>query len=335
MNDDRSQPAEPAGLKKILSGRPRIGLGLAALGRPGYLNLDHGRDLPADKSVDGMRRHCHALLDQAWDAGLRYFDTARSYGLGESFLGSWLQNCGHSGGGQPVIASKWGYTYTADWRIDAEVHEVKEHSLKVLQRQWRETQNALGAPHLYQIHSATLESGVLDNGSVLTYLAGLREQGVAIGLTTSGPGQSRTLDRALQVEIDGRPLFSAVQATLNLLERSAAKVLQAAHRAGLLVILKEGLANGRLAGRPTAPVPPLLVEFAEAHQVGVDAVALAALLAYPWVDVVLSGAATAAQLNSNLSALNLELSPDELQRLSVLEESPEAYWRTRGRLVWN
>ena len=63
-----------------------------------------------------------------------------------------------------VVCSKWGYTYTADWKIDAEAHEVKEHSLAVLQRQRRESQSNLGLYlDLYQIHSATIESGVLEN----------------------------------------------------------------------------------------------------------------------------------------------------------------------------
>ena len=327
-------PVAPSALKARLAACPRLGLGLAALGRPGYLNLDHGRDLPRDKSVAGMRAHCHAMLDRAWASGVRYFDAARSYGLAEAFLGEWLEARQQSSG-QPLIASKWGYTYTADWQVEAAVHEVKEHSLEVLQRQWRETRAALGTPHLYQIHSATLESGVLDNGPVLQHLAGLREQGVAIGLTTSGPEQAKTLERALQVRIDGQPLFAAVQSTCNLLEMSCADALQAAHQAGLLVIIKEGLANGRLAGRrPGSAVQPLS-GIAAAHDVGSDAVALAALLARPWVDLVLSGAVTPGQLHSNLQALDLKLAPDELEQLAALRSSPGDYWAYRSRLAWN
>ena len=57
----------------------------------------------------------------------------------------------------PWWVSKWGYTYTADWKIEADAHEVKEHSLAVLNRQAEESTSLLG-PHLklYQIHSATL-----------------------------------------------------------------------------------------------------------------------------------------------------------------------------------
>ena len=45
----------------------QIGLGLAALGRPAYINLGHGDDV-ADPSVEGMERAAHDVLDAAYDA---------------------------------------------------------------------------------------------------------------------------------------------------------------------------------------------------------------------------------------------------------------------------
>src|SRR2546430_9701953 len=73
-----------------------MGLGLAALGRPGYLNLGHGDDLGDDRSVDALERRTHEILDFAHENGVRYFDAARSYGLAERFLGSWLSARGLS-----------------------------------------------------------------------------------------------------------------------------------------------------------------------------------------------------------------------------------------------
>ncbi len=66
-------------------------MGLAALGRPAYINLGHAEDLQHHYDRDEMERGAHAVLDAAWAAGMRYFDAARSYGLAEAFLGSWLQ----------------------------------------------------------------------------------------------------------------------------------------------------------------------------------------------------------------------------------------------------
>lgn len=160
-----------------------IGLGLAALGRPGYINLGHADDLEEDYDVESMRTHTHQVLDAAWQAGIRYYDAARSYGRAEEFLGSWLRT--REIESQDVtVGSKWGYTYTAGWKVEAEKHEVKEHSLGVLQRQWRESQEHLGKYlKLYQIHSATLESGVLENQPVLEELARIKSTGTRIGLT--------------------------------------------------------------------------------------------------------------------------------------------------------
>ena len=72
----------------------RIGLGLAALGRPGYINLGHAADLAGETDVDALRGRAHEVLDAALAAGVRYFDAARSYGRAEEFLGSWLSDRG-------------------------------------------------------------------------------------------------------------------------------------------------------------------------------------------------------------------------------------------------
>lgn len=149
----------------------RIGLGMAALGRPGYINLGHAEDLNSNYDFAVMESHAHALLDVAWRNGIRYFDAARSYGAAEQFLSSWLAARAIS----PTaitIGSKWGYTYTAGWKTTAEHHEIKDHSLATLNKQWQESKKLLGEYlKLYQIHSATLESGVLENREVLTELA--------------------------------------------------------------------------------------------------------------------------------------------------------------------
>src|ERR1700730_4077334 len=68
----------------------RIGLGLAALSRPGYINLGHADDLNREYDAASMQAHAHAVLDTAWREGIRYFDAARSYGRAEEFLATWL-----------------------------------------------------------------------------------------------------------------------------------------------------------------------------------------------------------------------------------------------------
>jgi len=67
-----------------------IGLGLAALGRPAYITLGREQDLGSDRSISAMERRSHAVRDEAFAAGIGYFDAARSYGLAETFLRAWL-----------------------------------------------------------------------------------------------------------------------------------------------------------------------------------------------------------------------------------------------------
>ena len=319
-----------------------IGLGLAALGRPGYINLGHGDDLNHNHDVAAMEAQAHGVLDSAWDAGIRYFDAARSYGKAEEFLHSWLAKRGIAEKAC-TISSKWGYTYTADWQVSlpkGQQHEIKEHSLPVLQRQVLESRALLGGHlDLYQIHSTTLDSGVLDNEALLLELARLRNTGLSIGFSVSGTQQADTIRRALEIEFDGVLLFSAVQATWNLLEQSVTRALREAHDIGVGVIVKEGLANGRLTSRNGSPEfqrkMALLQAQAETQNATVDGMALAAVINQPFVDVVLSGAACVDHLKSNLQALKIKWNDSLAEMLDALVEPADSYWHTRSQLAWN
>jgi aryl-alcohol dehydrogenase-like predicted oxidoreductase len=335
-----SPPMQPRTLGLTGLAVSPLGLGLAALGRPGYMTLGHDEDLGPDKSPEALGQRAAAVLDAAHAAGVRYFDAARSYGRAEEFLASWLEARALAPGAA-TVGSKWGYTYTAGWRVDAERHEVKEHGLATFERQLAESRALLG-PHLelYQIHSATLESGVLDDARVLAALGALRDAGVRVGLTTTGARQAQVIARARAVRVGGARLFSVVQASWNLCERSVERALAEAHEDGLGVIVKEGLANGRLAARDSPArggevgAPPLLREVAAAEGVAPDALALAAALARPFVDVVLSGAVTPAQLAANVEALRVGWTPALERALMPLAEEPQAYWAARARLPW-
>jgi aryl-alcohol dehydrogenase-like predicted oxidoreductase len=303
----------------------RMGLGLAAVGRPAYITLGRSTDLGVDRTVAAMRTRSHALLDAAYAAGVRYVDVARSYGRAEEFLAESLST--HDVPGAVTVGSKWGYRYTGDWRLDVKVQEVKDLSVDNLRRQFAESRVLLGDHlRLYQVHSATLESRVLEDASVLAELRRIKETGLAIGLTVTGPRQSETIERALAVG-----LFDTVQVTWNLLECSATHALERAHAAGVGVIIKEALANGRLtaAGEERA-----LCDAAREFEVAPDVIALAAVLKQPWADVVLSGAVTPEQLVSNLAALDVVVDGWLEARLGRLAEPPERYWSKRSRLPW-
>ncbi len=312
----------------------RIGLGLAALGRPGYVNVGHGADLAGQTAVGDLERRTHEVLDAARASGIVYFDAARSYGRAEEFLASWLA----ARGTQPddlTIGTKWGYTYTANWQVSAEPPEVKDHGLGTLRRQWAETRAILGDRiDLLQVHSATVGSGILDDPSVHEELDGMRSDGevAAIGLSLSGAAQAETLRRAMTLTSGGRRVFDVVQATWNALEPSIGPTLAEASAAGMGVIVKEALANGRLVrGVDAVPVA------AQARRLGTsaDAVALAYAIEQPWAHVVLSGAVSVEQLRDNLASADLRLDDEARGALRALAVPAEMYWRVRASLAWN
>nr|WP_296768940.1 aldo/keto reductase [Rhodococcus sp. (in: high G+C Gram-positive bacteria)] len=300
----------------------RLGLGLAALGRPEYLTVGHADSVAGRFDPAALEQLCHSVLDAAWDSGIRHLDAARSYGLAEKFLGSWLTR--HPDRRENlVIGSKWGYAYVADFQRRAAVHEVKEHSVARLAEQWPQTLHDLGgAPNHYLIHSVTPDSPALGDTALLDDLRALADSGIRVGISTSGPHQADVVHAALDIGV-----FSSVQSTWNPLEPSVGPALALAHDAGWFVVVKEAMANGRLVAEPSE-----LTRVADSAGIGRDALALAIALAQPWADVVLSGAATTAQLAQNGAALAVD--PALIAGDLEIAEAPESYWDKRSRMEW-
>lgn len=306
----------------------RVGLGLAALGRPAYINLGREGALPAERTVEAMREASWQVLDAAYAAGIRWVDVARSYGRAEEFLAGWLAARNVA---DLTISSKWGYAYVGAWRMDVAVHEVKEHSLARFSQQWAESQALLGGRiALYQVHSLTSDSPLFADQPLQHALAGLTADGTRVGFSTSGPVQNEVVERGLALRVDGQPVFTSVQSTWNVLEPSVGPALERAHHDGAHVLVKEALANGRLAIEPPGP----LAEIAGRLRVTPDAVAIAAVLSQPWADTVLSGAVSPGQLVSNLRAPALQLTDQDLEQLGSLAEPAQDYWSQRTALQW-
>ena len=318
----------------------RLGLGLAALGRPGYVTLNHASDLGGHYDPPIMESRAHAVLDAAFDAGIRYVDAARSYGRAEDFLASWLQKRAIAPG-EILVASKWGYTYTAGWSTSAAQHEVKDHSPAAFERQLAESVERLGRYlSLYQIHSVTAASKTLEDDALIDAIARLRDRGIRAGLSVSGAGQAIAIRRSFEVRRDGEPVFDSVQATWNLLERGAESALTDAHDAGMRVVVKESLANGRLtqgnrrADEALSPAVAEIREVAEGRGTTVELLALRAALARPWANVVLTGAATVAQIESSAGALELAYDAALDEHLRSASIQSDEYWRARSSFRW-
>src|SRR5262249_23527151 len=138
----------------------------------------------------------------------------------------------------------------------------------------------------------------------------------------------------LAARIDGERVFDAVQATFNCLEPSLGPALAAAHQAGLGVIVKEAFANGRLTDANRRPEDAAMIatlgRLAAERGLACDQLALAFVLAHPFADVVLSGAATTDQLASHVGALGAPVDDGVRAALAGFAEPPDRYWATRA-----
>jgi aryl-alcohol dehydrogenase-like predicted oxidoreductase len=311
----------------------KIGLGTAAIGRPQYINIK-------DKSGDGLtleefKSRGLNLINKAYNLGVRYFDTAPGYGMAEELLSNWQKT---NKAEEVEIATKWGYKYTANFNPLATIHEVKEHTLDLLNTQWSHSNTLLSGISTLQIHSATLDTGVLENTDILKRLHEIKQEfNIKIGLSTTGYNQCEVIKQAVPLELDGIPLFETFQVTYNILDQSLSDLKY--DLIGKRLIIKEALANGRLL--PHANYPHYrklyikLIDLANNYGTTVDAIALRFCMDSINPFMVLSGASTEQQLLQNLDARNFQLSEEDLNQLKQFGVDAKGYWTERKQLKWN
>ncbi|MFK7808025.1 MAG: aldo/keto reductase [Saprospiraceae bacterium] len=312
-----------------------LGLGTAAIGRPQYINIR--QESTNEFSLEEFRSKGMAILDTAYCKGIRYYDTAPGYGMAEQLLIDWLKGKDDE---NIEVATKWGYTYVADFNPNASQHEVKEHSLAKLNEQWAKSKDLLPFMKTYQIHSATFETGVLENKAVLYRLAELKNKyDLNIGITTTGANQSEVLRKALEINVEGEELFNLFQVTYNVFDQSLANIAEDISNQNKKLVIKEALANGRVFPNEKYPnyseVYDYLNHLANKYEVGIDAIALRFCMDSIPCYQVLSGAANEQHLTGNLKTTDFYLAELEISKLKQLAVSPDSYWRERKQLGWN
>ncbi|MFD2726989.1 aldo/keto reductase [Hyunsoonleella rubra] len=314
----------------------KIGLGLAALGRPEYINIRENKNL--DKSEKAFKENTFSVLDEAYNLGISYFDTAPSYGKGEAFLQEWNASRNHQ---NVILGTKWGYTYMANWELGFDgKHEVKEHSLEKLKEQWDVSKQLLPRLKYYQVHSATFESGILENQSVINELHRIKKAtNLKIGITASGANQKEIVSIALKIKVENEALFDSFQVTYNVFEQDAFQILNTALSQGKSVIVKEALANGRVFPNPNFEhyknTYEVLERLSKKYGVGIDALALRFVMDNLKPTYVLSGASNKKQLKENVKAHDFSFSKTELDVLRNQNIAPKTYWKERDLLTWN
>lgn len=313
----------------------KIGFGTAAIGRPQYINIKQEKSGAFD--LNTFKDKGWQALEAAYQQGIRYFDTAPGYGLAEQLLIDWVNDKNDP---SIEIATKWGYTYVADFDPNAIVHEVKDHGIGQLNRQWEVSTQLFPNLNTLQIHSATLDTGVLKNELVLKRLVEIKSiNNILIGATTTGANQVEVIKHAMDINIDGIPLFDVFQVTYNVLDQSLANISDDLLNSGRRMVIKEALANGRLFPNINYPQHSAMYDALEAlaqkYNVGVDAIALRFCVDSINPFIVLSGAVQSSQIKENLRSNSFELEKVDLNLLKSFKQDAYQYWSERKQLTWN
>ncbi len=271
------------------------------------------------------------VLDAYVEAGGNFIDTANSYlvehGRSETIIGRWMADRGNRD--ELVVATKVGGGKGDKRNLRPETVEREARaSLERLQTDRID---------LYYAHFDDEDAPL---GQTLRAFDALVESGQvrAIGASNYSPER---LNAALELQRDqGLAEFTALQPLYNLVEREFERaLLPVADAWDLAVLPYYGLARGFLTGkyrpggtkveseraeaarayleRGGEEVLEALDEVAGAHEVPVAAVALAWLRAHPRVKAPIASARTASQLEEILPAATLELTPQEVDRLSA------------------
>jgi aryl-alcohol dehydrogenase-like predicted oxidoreductase len=281
-----------------------------------------------------------AILDQAIDQGVNFFDTADVYNEGQSeeILGRLLGNRRHA----MVIATKAG------WRSGKGLNDC-----------------GLGAKHLHASIDRSLQR--LGTDYVDTYIAHRNDLNTPLEETlyaldqivrsgkarsigfSNWPAWKVTAALALQ-KANGWAPFSHGQMMYSLLGRGIEdEIVPMARHFGVGLTAWSPLAGGFLSGKYTrdnltdpdkrlSGTGPLrfdadagfalvdrLRDLAEAHGASVAQVALAWVLAKPEISSVIVGASKLHQLDDNLAAARLTLAPEELAELDTLTAPAPVY----------
>lgn len=281
-----------------------------------------------------------AVLDAFVDGGGNFIDTADVYsawvpghagGESETVIGNWMAARGNRD--RVVIATKVASHAEAPGASRASIEKGVEASLRRLQTDYID---------LYYIHRDDPETPLEETIAALDDLV---KAGKVRAIAASNFSAERLAAALAVSDSIGAARFVALQPHYNLVHRheyeGALEAVVAEH--GLSTIPYASLAKGFLTGKyregdeseDTSPragsaraylddrgrtVLAALDEIAAAHDAPVTAVSLAWLRQQPTVVAPIASASTVEQVPALLAGATLELSADEVERLSAVSE---------------
>src|ERR1700748_3184732 len=296
------------------------------------------------KSISGVEQNlADQLLKRSFDAGVNFVDTADVYTNGESekTLAQAIKNIGLAR--KDIVIATKAFGRTGPGRNDVgasrgHLMDAVEASLKRLQTDYID---------LYQIHAADTVTPLEET---LRALDTLVSQGKVryIGCSNWYAWQ---LMKALGIsQAKNLAKMDTLQAYYSIagrdLEREIVPLLKD-QGTGLLVWspLAGGLLSGKYTRQNQKPedsrrstfdfpivdkervwrIVDILISIAKSHNASPATVALAYVLAKPFVTSVIIGAKRIDQLNDNLAAVDIKLSSEELKQLDEVSALPPEY----------
>jgi aryl-alcohol dehydrogenase-like predicted oxidoreductase len=272
------------------------------------------------------------VVDRAIEVGINFLDTADSYLASEERLGKALKGRRD----QVLIATKFASPVDdgAGGASPAYIRSAVERSLRNLN---------IETIDLYQIHRPDPNTPIADTLGALGEL--VREgKVVEIGCSNFTAEMLREADQAVA---DGAPKFVSVQNLYNLLQRNDEnEAIPECLKLGLSYLPYFPLASGLLTGKYTrGEAPPegtrlnrwgpraqgsltdanfdvvdALSGWAQDHGHSVLELAIAWLIAKPFVGSVIAGATKPEQVTANAAAAEWALSPDEVSEIESVAE---------------
>jgi aryl-alcohol dehydrogenase-like predicted oxidoreductase len=286
-------------------------------------------------NVSADEATAHAIADRALALGVNFIDTADVYGqdgLSERVLGAWFASRGTRD--QVVLATKFRFTMgSGPNKSGASRYRIVKCCEDSLRR--------LGTDRidLYQIH---MQDVATPEEETLRALDDLVRAGKILYAGCSNYAAYRLVDSLWKARTSNATAFVSLQAQYSLVVRDLEREhVPACRQHGLGILPWSPLAAGFLSGKYRRGQPPAdgtrlaqwkqrfasfdternwqildaLSAVAEETQVSVAEVALAWVLARPSVSSVIFGARTVAQVEENVKAAALRLSPEQTKRL--------------------
>ena len=209
----------------------QLGLGLIGIGKPwGHVP----RPVPTEAEA-------RALLEFAYELGIRYFDTAPSYGDGisEERLGAFLRSLGAEQRAGVTAATKMGEHWDR-----AKGEPYADHSFVALRRSLDRSVERLGGIEILQLHKTTPEA--------------LRSEDVArawdyarsLGIARYGPSVSDLQSAEIAL---GMREFSVMQFPFNRGNAMFAQVMERAAMRGMWIAVNRPFAMGAMVDSEAFP----------------------------------------------------------------------------------